>query len=92
MQGFPWQSSGLDLCTPNERGVDSIPGWGTKILHAIQWGLEKKRTQVKVRYGHLELGRGSKEEALRGREEMSENSRQISPNCIPQCLYKFLGG
>ena len=43
MQGFPWQSSGLDLCIPNARGIDSIPGWGTKILHAIQRGLGKKK-------------------------------------------------
>ena len=89
MQGFPWRSSGLDLCTPNARGINSIPGWGTKILHAEQRGLgKKKRMQVKA----VAIWALGIKEASRGREEISEKSRQISPNCISQCLYKFLGG
>ena len=26
----------LRLCASTARGTDSIPGWGTKILHAVQ--------------------------------------------------------
>ena len=31
----------LRLCTPNAGGRDSIPGWGTKILHIAQGGRKK---------------------------------------------------
>jgi len=33
-EGFPWQFSGLRVCTPTAGGMDSIHGQGTKILHA----------------------------------------------------------
>ena len=29
--------------SPNEGGMDSAPGWGTKILHAVQHGQKKKK-------------------------------------------------
>jgi len=30
----------LSLCTPTAGGMDSVPGWGTKILHAA-WCVQK---------------------------------------------------
>ena len=38
-EGLPWQPQ-LRLCISTARGAGSMPGWGTKILHAT-W-LEKK--------------------------------------------------
>ena len=36
----------LKLQTSTARSVDSIPGWGTKIAHAVQRGQEKKKDEV----------------------------------------------
>ena len=33
----------LRLCASNARGVGLIPGWGTKIPQAAQYGREKKK-------------------------------------------------
>ena len=32
----------LRLCAPNAGGSGLIPGWGTKILHAVWYGKKKK--------------------------------------------------
>ena len=32
----------LGLCTSTAGGMDSIPGWRTKIPHAVRCGQEKK--------------------------------------------------
>ena len=39
----PW----LRLCTSTAGGVCSIPGWGTKILHAARCGQKKKKKKKK---------------------------------------------
>ena len=43
--GLPWWSSELIFCAPNAKGIDLIPGWGTKILgkeKKIKFKLKKK--------------------------------------------------
>ena len=37
----------LELCASNAGGTDSVPGWGTKILHGAQCG-QKQRRMVEV--------------------------------------------
>ena len=37
----------LRLCCSTAEGVNSIPGWGTKILHAEQCGPLKRGKKVK---------------------------------------------
>ena len=41
-KGISLVAQWLRLYTPNAGGTGSPPGWGTKILHAAQQGLEKK--------------------------------------------------
>ena len=36
----------LELCASNAGGTDSVPGWGTKILQAVQ---KKKKERKKER-------------------------------------------
>ena len=38
----------LRLHTSNAEGVGSIPGWGTKIPHATQWGQKKKKPKETI--------------------------------------------
>ena len=33
----------LRLCASNAEGTDSIPGWGTKIPHAVWYSKKKKK-------------------------------------------------
>ena len=33
--GLPWRSRGQDSMLPDARAAGSIPGWGTKIPHAV---------------------------------------------------------
>ena len=37
----------LELCASNAGGTDSIPGWGTKILHGAECG-QKQRRMVEI--------------------------------------------
>ena len=39
----PW----IRLCSPNAGALGSIPGWGTKILHAAWCGQKKKKNLKK---------------------------------------------
>ena len=41
--GLPWRSNGQESHTSTAGGTGSIPGWGTKIPHAVQRGQEKKK-------------------------------------------------
>ena len=36
----------LSLCSSTAKGVNSIPGWGTKILHAEQCGPQKRKKKM----------------------------------------------
>ena len=40
----------LRLCASTARGMGSIPGWGTKILHALQCGQKKKKKMLALLY------------------------------------------
>jgi len=35
-RGLPWWSSGYNAMLPMQGDTGSIPGWGTKIPHAMQ--------------------------------------------------------
>ena len=37
----------LRLCAPSSENTGSIHGWGTKILHAIQYDQKKKKERKK---------------------------------------------
>ena len=39
----------LGLCASTAGGTGSLPGWGTKILHAAQCGENKKQANKKAR-------------------------------------------
>ena len=38
----------LRLHAPNAQGIGSIPGWGTKIPHAVLCGQKKKKKRIKI--------------------------------------------
>ena len=40
------------LCASNAGGTGSIPGWGTKISHAVQRGQKKKKKKKKKKNGY----------------------------------------
>ena len=45
--GPPWQSSGYDSVLPVQGGAGSIPGRGTRILHAMRCGQNVKKKKKK---------------------------------------------
>ena len=45
----------LKVCTSNARGEGSVPGWGTKIPHAVWHGnWKKKQTRKQMHYTYWE--------------------------------------
>ena len=43
----------LRVHAPNAEGMTSIPGWGTKILHAKWYGLKKKKRRRRRKEIHM---------------------------------------
>lgn len=43
----------LDSALPMQSGTDSIPGWGPKILHALQHGLNEWIVKNKKKEGNI---------------------------------------
>lgn len=41
---FPWQSSGVKLCSLIQGGIGSVPVWGGKVPHAFWAKKPKYRT------------------------------------------------
>ena len=43
------------LCASNAVDVGSIPGWGTKMLHALQRGQQIKKKKVTNHFGLINI-------------------------------------
>ena len=46
-QGFPRWSSGWDSNASTTRGMSSVPGWGTEILHVVGHGQTGKKKETR---------------------------------------------
>ena len=61
-QGLPWQVQWLRLCACNAGVAGSIPGWGTKIPHAVPHG-QKKEWCSKLREEHMQRFRDKRKQS-----------------------------
>lgn len=67
----------LRLCAPSEEGMGIIPGWGTKVLHAIRCSQKEKKTrQVFPPGAHSTEGVGTKLHAVPSCSRQSLSSRE----------------